>query len=149
MKVSGFMKMISGDSAVVTGGTIMSKKKKKDRKNKVKIDKPTHSYGLSNQKMQVDKIQKFVKTTDDWYPNYPGDLVRVFLLNQYNSPNRKWDFVRIAVWGDDDFGLEMDFCGATQEENDAKFKEWKEEIYDKIPDVVTAEYFRKLGFYNA
>lgn len=140
------MNMIFGENANTTGGMTVGKKKKK---NKVKINKPTHSYGLSKHIMQSDKIQKFVKTTDDWSPNYPGDTVRVFLLNQYNSPGAQFDFVRIAVWGNDDFGLEMDFKGFSQEENDNKFKQWKEEIYDKLPEVVTKEYFRKLGFYNA
>lgn len=96
---------------------------------------------------QSQKIQKFVKTTDNWCPNYPGDTVRVFLLNQ-KTEHKEFNFVRIAVWGADDFGLEMDFKG-TEEENDSKFIEWKENIYDKIPEPCTEQWFRNVGFCDA
>jgi len=95
----------------------------------------------------VDQVEKFITTTDDWCPNYEGNKVRIFVLrNKYKED--KFNFVRIAVWGNDDLGLEMDFKG-TPEENELKFIEWKENIFDKVPEPCTMEYFRKLGFYNA
>lgn len=44
-----------------------------------------------------------VPTTDDWYPNYPGDTVELSLLNLLDGE------FRVCVWGADDFGLEKDF----------------------------------------
>lgn len=117
-------------------------KKKKKKKDKV-------SYPFSTRKhiyRENQKIQKFIKTIDDWC-NYPGDTVRVFLLNQ-KMEDEQFNFVRIAVWGADDFGLEMDFKG-TEKENDSKFIEWKENIYDKIPEPCTKQWFRDMGFCNA
>lgn len=92
-------------------------------------------------------IHKYVKTTDDWCPNYDNDTVKVFLFNHKMGCNDKynWNFVKICATGNDDFCLEMDFQG-TEEENDLKFKEWKENIFDKIPEPCTIEYFEKLGF---
>lgn len=45
----------------------------------------------------------FRPTTDDWYPNFPGDLVGIKII-----PLLKSDFFRVAVWGADDFGMEKD-----------------------------------------
>lgn len=56
--------------------------------------------------------------------------------------------VRIATWGDDDFGVELDFIGSI-EEMEGKFKIWKEEIYDRIPEPCNKKYFYDLGFVNA
>ena len=123
----------------------MGKKKKKSRKKEISISFPLSARKYIYKKSQ--KIQKFIKTTDNWCPNYPGDTVRVFLLNQ-KMENEQFNFVRIAVWGADDFGLEMDFKG-TEEENDSKFIEWKENIYDKIPQPCTEQWFRDMGFRNA
>lgn len=94
------------------------------------------------QKISEDpiKIEKFVNTTDDWHPNYEGNKVKIFLMYF-----KAYEFVRIAVWGNDDFGLELNFIG-TSEENFLKFKEWKVTIYDKIPEPCTQEYFKNLGF---
>ena len=87
-------------------------------------------------------IHKYVKTTDDWCPNYDNDKVDIYL---FKDNSKEYSFVRICATGADDFCLEMDFQG-TEEENDLKFKEWKENIFDKIPEPCTIEYFEKLGF---
>lgn len=92
----------------------------------------------------INRIEKFIKVNDDWYPNFKNDTVRVALMYQKYS---NYDFVRICVWGADDFGLEMDFEGTSQE-NELKFNEWKENIYDKIPELCNKEYFKKLGLYS-
>jgi len=42
-----------------------------------------------------------VRVTDDWYPNYPGDRVEVSV---YRNPT----WVRVAVWGLDDTGMDLD-----------------------------------------
>jgi hypothetical protein len=105
--------------------------------------------GMNNKRREnyIEEIEKFITTTDDWCPNYEGDKVRIFLANyKYDKPI--YSFVRIAVWGNDDFGLEMDFKD-TSEENRLKYIEWKENIFDKVPEPCTMKYFKELGFYNA
>jgi hypothetical protein len=85
---------------------------------------------------------KFVKVSDDWYPNYNNDeiLVKIRIVLHPLNP-----FLRISAWGDDDFGMDMDFYG-TIEELEKKYDEWKHEIYDKIPKITNQEYFKNLGF---
>ena len=93
----------------------------------------------------MNRIEKFVKVNDYWYPNFENDTVKVTLIH---TKYGKYDHVNICVWGADDFGLEMYFKG-TLEESKLKFNEWKENIYDQIPEVCNEKYFRNLGFYNA
>lgn len=52
-------------------------------------------------------MQVFKQTSDDWYPSYKLEdqqLVKVRLLELKNG---LW---RVCVWGNDDFGLERDYC---------------------------------------
>ncbi len=84
--------------------------------------------------------EKFVYTIDDWHPNYDGNKVRVFMVNPKITK-----FVRIAAWGKDDYGLELNFEG-TDEENEMVFNLWKNNIYDKIPEPCTIKYFESIGF---
>jgi len=105
--------------------------------------------GKKKIKIETVRIEKLITTTDDWYPNFEEDKVRLSLSNIRGSNNRQWDIVRICVWGNDDFGLEMDFEGGTEIENEAKFNFWKEKIYDKVPEPCTQDYFYNLGFVRA
>ena len=74
--------------------------------------------------MTNERITKFVKTKESWYPNYPGDLVRVSLLPLMD--NVTW---RVVVWGNDDFGLERDFKSRLEATL----------VYDEISDWITQE----------
>lgn len=47
----------------------------------------------------------FKRTTDNFQPNIPGDLVSVMLGKL--APDT--DEHRVGVWGDDDFGMVKDF----------------------------------------
>jgi hypothetical protein len=94
-------------------------------------------------KLIKQEVEKYVKVIDDWEPNFPGDTVRVKLMN---IVDKKYNFVRICVHGAYEFGLEMDFWG-TLEENDKKFIEWKEEIFDKLIEPCSKKYFKLLGLY--
>lgn len=52
------------------------------------------------------KLQKkvFVKTDDNWHPNFEGDLVELSLLVMSNL--KDW---KVVVWGADDTGMEKEF----------------------------------------
>ncbi|MCA9495832.1 MAG: hypothetical protein KC589_02730 [Nanoarchaeota archaeon] len=57
----------------------------------------------------MKRIDVFKKTSDDWYPNYPNDMVKVSFLKLPNILQNSDDEWRVCVWGNDDFGLERDF----------------------------------------
>lgn len=96
------------------------------------------------------KEEKFIKVNDDWYPTYPNHLVRFKIAMHYFEDKPDYCFVRMCVWGADDFGLEKDFESTNYEELEAKYYEWKEKVFDTIPQTTNARYFEeKLGFWNA
>ena len=92
-----------------------------------------------------------MKVNDNWYPTYPDNKVKVSLIfNNFRLKNiYKNMFVRCCVWGADDFGLEMDFESDSEEELKDKFLEWKQYVYDEIPETTNKEYFYNLGFQDA
>lgn len=73
-----------------------------------------------------DKRTKYLVAADDWYPCYRDNKVAVSFVNS-----------RIAVWGNDDFGMERD--GATEEE------------YLKVlaSEPITFEKLKSMGFERA
>jgi hypothetical protein len=44
-----------------------------------------------------------IRSTDDWYPCFPNNTVEVSLHKDGAGA------YRIAIWGDDDYGMERDF----------------------------------------
>jgi hypothetical protein len=54
-----------------------------------------------------DNPTAFVPTSDDWYPNFKGNLVRVRL--HLSCGEQAKPFLRVSVWGNDDTGMELDF----------------------------------------
>ncbi|MBQ4523414.1 MAG: hypothetical protein IJA10_10775 [Lachnospiraceae bacterium] len=94
------------------------------------------------------RIDKFVKVTDDWYPCYDENTIKVSMFLTY-VPENNWCFVRIMAWGNDDFGLEMDYEDTDYNNLLSKYDEWKENIFDKAEDGISKEWFREQGFYNA
>ena len=65
------------------------------------------------------------------------------------NKNLNYHFVRICAWGEDDFGLEMDYEDENYENLVAKYHEWKENIFDKVPKGINQEWFFEHGFYPA
>ena len=58
---------------------------------------------------KMKRIDVFKKTSDNWYPNYPNDMVKISFLklpNILQNSDAEW---RVCIWGNDDFGLERDF----------------------------------------
>ncbi len=81
-------------------------------------------------------IEVMKKTTDDWYPNYPNDMVRLVYVGRLNN-----GFFRISVWGADDCGYEFD----TEDEEKAK----KLFEFLKRTQVIRKSELRNLGFRQA
>ncbi len=78
------------------------------------------------------RIQCYKYTKDDWYPNYPRDMVVVNLSDISDGQTR------VSIWGADDFGMEFDFAT----EIDAK------NMYYTVcmMETVEIEELKKLGF---
>lgn len=79
----------------------------------------------------MKRIDIFKKTKDDWYPNYPNDMVKVSFLQLHNflQNTNEW---RVCVWGNDDFGLEHDF----------KSKKEAEKVFEIISnlDIISQDF---------
>lgn len=86
--------------------------------------------------MKIDKQVVYKKTTDDWYPNFPDDQVKVILC-QTGTTTRPGEF-RVSVWGGDDFGMEID----SEDLNEAKM------VFSLVKEmkIITKTELRKLGF---
>jgi hypothetical protein len=74
------------------------------------------------------KQEKHIRTCEDWYPTVNGE-VRVFIAQLTTG---QW---RVAAWGGDDFGLELD----TDSEKVAGA------LYESLKDYTTQSEMRILG----
>ena len=88
-----------------------------------------------------EKLTKEILTKENWYPNLPGDKLRVsFMELMRNFKQAKPQLWRVCVWGNDDFGMERDYPDRT----DAK------KAFQEIVDFTTKEELRILfGFWGA
>ena len=81
------------------------------------------------------KRKKTVKTPDDFYPTRDG-TVSVSLHRDKGIGVQNW---RVAVWGDDDFGLERSGMDI-----DEAFR-----VFRSITDGLTIRKLKQLGFVAA
>lgn len=83
----------------------------------------------------TQKVERPVKTTEDWYPTVNG----IVNLKLYKNLHRNDDGIaRVCIWGGDDYGLERD-CPEQE----------AQELYDLIPDYVTQSELKDLGFIHS
>jgi hypothetical protein len=75
----------------------------------------------------------FKPTTDDWYGNYEVDTCKLKYLGKLSDGK-----FRVAVWGNDDFGIEKDF----DTESEAI------DMFDKLAkyEVINHQDLYDLGF---
>lgn len=76
------------------------------------------------------RVTKQIRTNENWYPTKDGQ-VRVSFMALTDG---KW---RVAVWGDDDFGLERDFPHTERQEAQA--------LFDLLVDFTTQEEMYEIG----
>lgn len=79
------------------------------------------------------RIECYKYTNDEsWHPSYPGNKVKVSLLSLTNGKTR------VCVWGNDDFGMEID----SERQGTAK------SIYYEVcmMEFVTKEALEMIGF---
>lgn len=91
---------------------------------------------MSKYKLYGDK---FVWTSDNFYPNFEGNLVNVSMMRL----NLEEDTYRVCVWGEDDCGFERDWKSSDPEE--------AKRIYFKIVNSgnVTHKLLESLKFKSA
>jgi len=65
------------------------------------IDDPI-KFERERSKIHSQSIECMCKTSDDWYPNFTGNMVMVS-LTQYA------DYGRVSIWGADDSGMEKEY----------------------------------------
>jgi hypothetical protein len=86
---------------------------------------------MKNKKQTIYHIRyEFRPTTDQWYPNYDGDLVKISVY-EYSKGGAK-----VCVWGADDFGMEI-MVGTRMQALD---------IFNALPKVITQEDLKLRGF---
>ena len=93
------------------------------------------------------KFELFIKTTDQWYPNYPGNKVRVCVQDCINHRTDGRSILLVCVWGNDDYGLEKFMYFDTVKERNKAYKKWVKEV--KSWKVVTKDGLKKLGLVTA
>ena len=91
-------------------------------------------------KSRIEK-QKRITTTENWFPTAEDNKVSVTLIK---CSTGKW---HISIWGDDNFGLELDFPkdehGYGENYNKALT------LYNRIIDNTSQAQMRSWGMYPA
>ena len=70
---------------------------------------------------------KLMLTTDDWFPTFEGNHVRVSLTFDMRRESLTPDAWRVQIWGADDMGMEIEV--ANYEEASA--------LYEKLQEPIT------------
>ena len=86
--------------------------------------------------------ERYITVTDNWYPCYEGNKVRVELsltlfFNKY--------YVSLSAWGADDTAYTKDFEYTTETEAKWKYNELIS-TYNIIPDRINKDWFIDHGF---
>ncbi|HEC72591.1 MAG: hypothetical protein ACTSW7_00635 [Candidatus Thorarchaeota archaeon] len=87
----------------------------------------------------------YLPTTDQFYPNYPNDTVRVKVI----LCTKIWGYpaIRTCVWGADDCGYDRDEKFGTKKQARQAYKKRVDEINSW--KVVTRKKLKELGFITA
>lgn len=96
----------------------------------------------------MKRKDKFLPTTDDWYPNYEKDTVKcsVFcirgaVLKRGNRSlrARTKPIYKVCIWGKDDTGMEREFSSLSGAEN----------MYNNLPNPITKSWLLENKFISA
>ena len=91
------------------------------------------------------RFELYIPTPDDWYPNCPGDMVRVCDMDTTLSWKRL--SIRTCVWGADDCGMDRDEFFETLKEKDEAYEQRCREVKDWTS--VSKKTLKSLGFVTA
>ena len=88
--------------------------------------------------------QKLIRVRDNWYPCLKGHKIE---LSLFLFPSVH--IVRICAYGNDDFGVAMEYCDTNYDNLLSKYNEWKENIFDKAKDGIDKNWFYRRGFHDS
>lgn len=87
------------------------------------------------------RTERFIKVTDDWYPNFPENKIKVILsLSHYKNY-----YVRLAAWGADDTAYEIEFDYNSAKDAVTGYYNLLP-FYQSIPDGINKDWFIDRGF---
>lgn len=93
--------------------------------------------------MGYEKKERYITVIDDWYPCYEGNKVRLSLsLNQWKDEY----YVKIAVCGNDDYGLEIVYDGYHSFSKASEKYDDLIPIFNSIPDGISKSWFINRGW---
>jgi hypothetical protein len=96
--------------------------------------------------MGFKRVEKMIKVTDDWCPNYPNNEIKLKLaLVTYNG---HFPYIVLCAWGMDDKGVEKFYDADTKEKKKNLLKAYNEMLkeFESIPDFVCYKWFLQHGF---
>jgi len=91
--------------------------------------------------MAILNNERYITVTDDWYPCYKGHKVKLSLALCFF----KNYYIKLSVWGADDFGLEIEENFQNESEAMIRYEEL-EPYFRSIPNGKNKQWFREQGF---
>lgn len=103
----------------------------------------------SEQNQQYDKYKEcMIEVTDNWCPCYPSGTVKLSIRLIPPGSGEDEYCVKVAAWGMDDFGVEMEYITNDYPSAVDRFEFWDKWIFSKVPNGVSVEWFYEHGFVN-
>ena len=87
---------------------------------------------------------RMVRVTDDWYPCFDGNRVRLKLKLCFF----KHYYIKLSAWGADDTGVEIEYVALDLPDAVKQF-EVMSEIFDSVPNECDRQWFYDHGFVPA
>lgn len=97
--------------------------------------------------IKTNKLEKMVRVTDDWFPCFEGNKIKIEVLRWYSCASDTYT-VKCNAYGADDCGYALEFmCGGEAEElADAMFSLYASHIFAKAKDGINKRWFIERGF---
>lgn len=93
------------------------------------------------------KETKFIQVTDDWYPCYEGNKVKltIVLLCNPNKQYSKYNCVKIIAAGADDYYLEAEYHSESKTTLELMYLTWAKQIFNEAHDGINKQWFLNRG----
>ena len=88
--------------------------------------------------------ERMVLVTDNWYPCFDGNKVRLKLKLCYF----KGYYIKLSAWGADDTGVEIEYKALDLPDAVKQFKVLSD-VFDSVPDGCNRQWFYDHGFVPA
>lgn len=108
--------------------------------------------GKKNKKSKTHYIylekEKSISVTEDWFPCYNGNEIKVKIVAYYNSEItfRSKGYVMVLAHGADDFGFERCMYSDDITTIMSKYYLWADNIYGSIKDGTCKQWFIDNNF---